>query len=84
MTQTSYPQGKLCLRTLAAGCQPPRNGAAKTTATNGTSVMSEDRRAAARFLDLLELESRARARGLPDLADRYADRIIDAMLGGAA
>jgi hypothetical protein len=39
--------------------------------------MSEDRPAVARFLDLLELESRARTLGRPDLADEYADRIID-------
>jgi len=40
--------------------------------------------AAARFEDLLELEHRARVLGDRDLAEWYADRIVDEMLGGAA
>lgn len=41
----------------------------------------EDRSTADRFEDLLELHELAVRRGLPRLADYYADRIIDAMVG---
>jgi hypothetical protein len=43
-----------------------------------------DRSAADRFEDLLELHDRALARGLPSLAAWYADRILDEMTAGAA
>ena len=43
-----------------------------------------DRTAAERFEDLLELHERALARGLPSLADFYADRIVDEMTAGLA
>jgi hypothetical protein len=39
---------------------------------------------AARFEDLLELAERARVLGYHDLAEVYADRIVDEMLGGVA
>jgi hypothetical protein len=84
MTDMTYSEGELCLSTVDAGCQALRNVAAKTTATSSPPVMSEDRRAVARLLDLLELESRARRLGRRDLANDYADRIVDEMLGGAA
>ena len=40
----------------------------------------DDRTAAARFEDLLELRSRAAARGYHDLAEAYTDRIVDEVL----
>ena len=43
-----------------------------------------DQSPAARFEDLLELHERARALGHHDLAEWYADRIVDEMLGGVA
>jgi hypothetical protein len=44
----------------------------------------DDQSAAVRLEDLLELHDRAIARGLPHLAEAYADRIIDEMTAGAA
>jgi hypothetical protein len=47
-------------------------------------LLPHDRSPAARFEDLLELQQRARALGHRDLAEWYADRIVDEMLGGVA
>ena len=44
----------------------------------------DDRSAADRFEDLLELHDRALARGLPSLAAWYAERIADEMTAGLA
>ena len=43
-------------------------------------LLREDKAVAARFEDLLELRSRAAARGYHDLAEAYADRIVDEVL----
>jgi hypothetical protein len=55
-----------------------------TLSAAGEVLRPVDRSPAARIEDLLELEQRARVLGRPDLAEWYADRIIDEMLGGAA
>lgn len=47
-------------------------------------LTQDDRSAAERFEDLLELHDRALARGLPSLAAWYADRIADEMTAGLA
>jgi len=40
MTRNYVAYGELCLRTLAAGCQPPESVTAKPTAKTGGAVMS--------------------------------------------
>lgn len=47
-------------------------------------LLPDDRSAAVRLEDLLELHDRAIARGLPHLAAAYADRIVDEMSAGTA
>lgn len=46
-------------------------------------LLSDDRSAAVRLEDLLELHDRAVARGLPHLAEAYADRILAEVTTGA-
>jgi hypothetical protein len=46
-------------------------------------LLPDDRSAAVRLEDLLELHDRAIARGLPHLAEAYADRIVTEMTAGA-
>lgn len=47
-------------------------------------LLQDDRSAAERFEDLLDLHDRALARGLKAQAEAYADRIIDEMTAGLA
>lgn len=46
-------------------------------------LLPEDATAAARFVDLLELRSRAAARGYHDLHELYTERIVDELIGDA-
>lgn len=46
-------------------------------------LLSDDRSAAVRLEDLLELHDRAIARGLFGLSEYYAQRIVDEMSAGA-
>lgn len=54
-----------------------------TLSASAEVLLRDDRSAAVRLEDLLELHDRAIARGLPHLAEAYADRIIDEMTAGA-
>lgn len=55
-----------------------------TLSAAGEHLLEPDRTAAVRLEDLLELHERAIARGLPSLAEAYADRIVHEMTAGAA
>jgi hypothetical protein len=44
-------------------------------------LLPDDRSAAARLEDLLELRDRARVRGYADLVELYTDRILDDAFG---
>ena len=64
---------------------PERHPKSELTLSEAPEVLlRDDRSAAVRFEDLLELHDRAFARGLFGLAEYYADRIIDEMTAGAA
>jgi hypothetical protein len=70
--------------TLSAAPASDRQNARSSDESPEWDLTPEDRVAADRFRDLLELQDRALARGLPSLAAWYADRIADEMTAGAA
>ena len=64
---------------------PEKDPKSELTLSAGPEVLlRDDRSAAVRLEDLLELHDRAVARGLIGLASWYADRIVMAMTAGAA
>lgn len=64
---------------------PEKDPKSYLTLSAGPEVLlHEDRSAAVRLEDLLELHDRAVARGLPHLAEAYAERIVDEMSAGTA
>lgn len=84
MTENPFREGELCPLILTARCQVTGSTTDKTPVTHRASVMSEDRPAADRLDDLLELQERAASRGLAHLAEWYGDRIVDEMTAGLA
>ena len=84
MTAHVPEQDPKTILTLSAGPASGRQNTRSADEAPEWDLAPDDRVAADRFRDLLELHDRALARGLPSLAAWYADRILDEMTAGAA
>jgi hypothetical protein len=84
MTAQIPEENPITVLLLSAGPASGRQNARSSDESPEWDLTPDDRVAADRFRDLLELHDRALARGLPSLAAWYADRIADEMSAGTA